>query len=40
MMTPYIVTRYYREPKVILEVGYKENGFFFFFIPNLSFFLN
>uniref|UniRef100_A0A8D8X6J4 Stress-activated protein kinase JNK n=1 Tax=Cacopsylla melanoneura TaxID=428564 RepID=A0A8D8X6J4_9HEMI len=24
-MTPYVVTRYYRAPEVILEMGYKEN---------------
>jgi serine/threonine protein kinase len=28
MMTPYVVTRYYRAPEVILGMGYKENGFF------------
>jgi serine/threonine protein kinase len=27
MMTPYVVTRYYRAPEVILGVDYKENGF-------------
>lgn len=26
MMTPYVVTRYYRAPEVILGMGYKENG--------------
>jgi serine/threonine protein kinase len=31
MMTPYVVTRYYRAPEVILGMGYKENGFLFFF---------
>lgn len=25
MMTPYVVTRYYRAPEVILGMGYKEN---------------
>uniref|UniRef100_A0A671QRH5 Stress-activated protein kinase JNK n=1 Tax=Sinocyclocheilus anshuiensis TaxID=1608454 RepID=A0A671QRH5_9TELE len=35
MMTPYVVTRYYRAPEVILGMKYKENGktFFFFFCP-------
>jgi c-Jun N-terminal kinase len=28
MMTPYVVTRYYRAPEVILGMGYKENGIF------------
>jgi serine/threonine protein kinase len=32
MMTPYVVTRYYRAPEVILGMGYKENGIFFFFL--------
>uniref|UniRef100_A0A8B9WL76 Stress-activated protein kinase JNK n=1 Tax=Bos mutus grunniens TaxID=30521 RepID=A0A8B9WL76_BOSMU len=27
MMTPYVVTRYYRAPEVILGMGYKENDF-------------
>ncbi|XP_036050708.1 mitogen-activated protein kinase 9 isoform X5 [Onychomys torridus] len=27
MMTPYVVTRYYRAPEVILGMGYKENEF-------------
>jgi len=31
MMTPYVVTRYYRAPEVILGMGYKENGFSLFF---------
>ena len=26
MMTPYVVTRYYRAPEVILGMGYKANG--------------
>uniref|UniRef100_A0A8C7W8B4 Stress-activated protein kinase JNK n=1 Tax=Oncorhynchus mykiss TaxID=8022 RepID=A0A8C7W8B4_ONCMY len=26
MMTPYVVTRYYRAPEVILGMGYKDNG--------------
>ena len=26
MMTPYVVTRYYRAPEVILGMGYQENG--------------
>ncbi|EPY87692.1 mitogen-activated protein kinase 9 [Camelus ferus] len=26
MMTPYVVTRYYRAPEVILGMGYKENA--------------
>ncbi|PIO66675.1 hypothetical protein TELCIR_11601 [Teladorsagia circumcincta] len=26
MMTPYVVTRYYRAPEVILGMGYGENG--------------
>lgn len=26
MMTPYVVTRYYRAPEVILGMKYKENG--------------
>lgn len=36
-MTPYVVTRYYRAPEVILGMGYQANGkwlgadFFFFF---------
>ena len=25
-MTPYVVTRYYRAPEVILGMGYRENG--------------
>jgi serine/threonine protein kinase len=25
MMTPYVVTRYYRAPEVILGMGYSEN---------------
>ena len=25
MMTPYVVTRYYRAPEVILGMGYQEN---------------
>ena len=25
MMTPYVVTRYYRAPEVILGMGYREN---------------
>lgn len=45
MMTPYVVTRYYRAPEVILGMGYKENGFIilienknkFFFIFLFSF---
>jgi p38 MAP kinase len=28
MMTPYVVTRYYRAPEVILGMGYKENDVF------------
>uniref|UniRef100_A0A0G2JYS4 Stress-activated protein kinase JNK n=1 Tax=Rattus norvegicus TaxID=10116 RepID=A0A0G2JYS4_RAT len=28
MMTPYVVTRYYRAPEVILGMGYKENAVF------------
>jgi serine/threonine protein kinase len=35
MIIPYVVTRYYRSPEVILGMDYKENGFypltFFFF---------
>ena len=27
MMTPYVVTRYYRAPEVILGMGYKSNGY-------------
>jgi len=26
MMTPYVVTRYYRAPEVILGMGYCDNG--------------
>ena len=26
MMTPYVVTRYYRAPEVILGMGYTDNG--------------
>lgn len=26
MMTPYVVTRYYRAPEVVLGLGYQENG--------------
>ena len=26
MMTPYVVTRYYRAPEVIVGMKYKENG--------------
>ncbi|KAM4897027.1 mitogen-activated protein kinase 8 isoform 3-T6 [Sylvia borin] len=29
MMTPYVVTRYYRAPEVILGMGYKENDVLF-----------
>lgn len=36
MMTPYIVTRYYRAPEVILGMGYKENVFFLFSHMSLS----
>jgi hypothetical protein len=25
-MTPYVVTRYYRAPEVIVTIKYKENG--------------
>lgn len=38
LMTPYVVTRYYRAPEVILGMGYQANGkwlgadFFFFFL--------
>ena len=32
MMTPYVVTRYYRAPEVSLGMDYKENGFIFLFI--------
>jgi serine/threonine protein kinase len=41
MMTPYVVTRYYRAPEVILGMGYKENGFYLYLFSsyNLSFFL-
>ena len=28
MMTPYVVTRYYRAPEVIVGMKYKENGMF------------
>lgn len=28
-MTPYVVTRYYRSPEIILAMGYKENGLIF-----------
>ena len=28
MMTPYVVTRYYRAPEVIVGMKYKENGNF------------
>ena len=28
MMTPYVVTRYYRAPEVIVGMKYKENGKF------------
>lgn len=34
MMTPYVVTRYYRAPEVILGMGYKENGQQTLFIGN------
>jgi len=33
MMTPYVVTRYYRAPEVILGMGYADNGQF----PHLIF---
>ena len=26
IMTPYVVTRYYRSPEIILAMGYKENA--------------
>ena len=26
MMTPYVVTRYYRAPEIIVGMRYKENG--------------
>ena len=29
MMTPYVVTRYYRAPEVILGIGYSANGNYF-----------
>jgi serine/threonine protein kinase len=29
-MTPYEVTRYYRSPEIILDMGYKENGNYIF----------
>uniref|UniRef100_A0A673HJB0 Stress-activated protein kinase JNK n=1 Tax=Sinocyclocheilus rhinocerous TaxID=307959 RepID=A0A673HJB0_9TELE len=32
MMTPYVVTRYYRAPEVILGMGYKENALAFMFV--------
>ncbi len=39
MMTPYVVTRYYRAPEVILGMGYKENGSNFYLSSyNLFFF--
>ena len=28
MMTPYVVTRYYRAPEVILGMGYEANGMY------------
>ncbi|KAF5926699.1 hypothetical protein HPG69_001328 [Diceros bicornis minor] len=34
MMTPYVVTRYYRAPEVILGMGYKENGAAGYFCEN------
>ncbi|PNI41606.1 MAPK10 isoform 179, partial [Pan troglodytes] len=41
MMTPYVVTRYYRAPEVILGMGYKENddSFIRVLIHHMSFFL-
>lgn len=30
-MTPLVVTRYYRSPEIILEMGYEENGRLFLF---------
>lgn len=50
MMTPYVVTRYYRAPEVILGMGYKENGqqiwsffgialFFFLFVWHTTFYM-
>ena len=36
MMTPYVVTRYYRAPEVILGMGYKENGSSFSVVDHLS----
>lgn len=35
MMTPYVVTRYYRAPEVILGMKYKENGNAIFFVSNI-----
>jgi c-Jun N-terminal kinase len=32
MITPYVVTRYYRAPEVILGMGYKENVAFVFLL--------
>lgn len=32
MMTPYVVTRYYRAPEVILGMGYKANGKLFYLV--------
>lgn len=36
-MTPYVVTRYYRSPEIILAMGYKENGMSFIYINTLFF---
>jgi len=34
MMTPDVVTRYYRAPEVILRMGYKENGLLSFLLSS------
>ena len=34
-MTPYVVTRYYRSPEIILAMGYKENGNYIYYIKYL-----
>jgi len=35
MMTPYVVTRYYRAPEVILGMGYCDNGMSSVFIISI-----
>jgi len=40
MMTPYVVTRYYRVTEVILRMGYKENVAFLFLLFSIYLFFS